>query len=603
MSRAEPVRAGLAYEGPRPVRADPPAVRDLHTCGGTGYWWEDTARGAVLLAGAAGAGAPAPVALPAVPDGLAALAHYPGLDHSAVLAGHPGGDYGWLSVPGSVGRALVRRPTVVWLDAAGPALLYPRFPAGSTLDDPPVDGLELALHRPGSPFADDAVLLRGIPPGSLVSLEATADPAAAVVRTVRGGAVTFDLLRLNGDGAAVERLPLAATARTRIALGRDRWWRGEDLGTARAALYATPPGTLDPDRAVRVELPAGTALLYVWATRERAVLRTLRGRTEQLVAVDGATLTPRVLDPGAPAGSVPEAAASPAGSSAVWLRVSAPGAAPGARLEILTDGQDEPRPLRTFRWPAGAPPVTGAYRAPDGVRLPVEISGTGGPVVLLEHPGMTALANAPLERALDRLAVEGEITLARAATRLPAPAHRVPDGERGYNDLLAAAEWLHEQRQVTGLIVIGHSMGAVGAARAVLLRPELFRAAVLRFPVTDLVDFPSLGIGRHWISMLGDPARPEHRAALATLSPLHLPLPAPPLPDLLIQVGRYDTRADPRHGRRLADRLRVLGTVELVEYRVGHVESVADTESRRAVRDVTSFLRRHSRTPRERSLE
>jgi prolyl oligopeptidase PreP (S9A serine peptidase family) len=222
----------------------------------------------------------------------------------------------------------------------------------------------------------------------------------------------------------------------------------------------------------------------------------------------------------------------------------------------------------------------------------VQLSGTAGPVLLLEHGGLTALANAPMERALEELVRAGRLTVARTVTRSLVPAHRVPTGERGYNDLLHAARLLREE---TGprrpLLVLGHSMGAVGAARAVLLAPGLFDGWILRFPVTDLVGFPALGIGRHWTAMLGDPSLPGHLSALTALSPLHLPLPTGPLPPVLIQTGTHDTRADARHGRRLADRLRARAPVTLSEYPVGHVERFCQAASRRAVAEVTAFIR------------
>jgi prolyl oligopeptidase PreP (S9A serine peptidase family) len=185
-------------------------------------------------------------------------------------------------------------------------------------------------------------------------------------------------------------------------------------------------------------------------------------------------------------------------------------------------------------------------------------------------------------------------------TRSLVPAHRVPTGERGYNDLLHAARLLRQRiGRRRPLIVLGHSMGAVGAARAVLLEPELFDGWVLRFPVTDLLGFPALGIGRHWVRMLGDPARPDHRAALAGLSPLHLPVPDVPLPPLLIQTGAHDTRADARHGVLLAERLKDACPVTLSDYRVGHVERFCEAASRAAVAEVTDFVRGlHDASPR-----
>jgi hypothetical protein len=97
--------------------------------------------------------------------------------------------------------------------------------------------------------------------------------------------------------------------------------------------------------------------------------------------------------------------------------------------------------------------------------------------------------------------------------------------------------------------LVGYSMGAVSAARAVLTDPPVFRCVALRFPVADLLRFPELGIGRHWTTMLGDPTDPAERAALARLSPCHMRSSGIPIPPVLLQIGRFDTRAHPEHGR------------------------------------------------------
>lgn len=589
-----------------------PAVHGLRTCGSAAYWWEDSAAGSRLMCGPA-AGQPYPVPLANNRDGLEVLVAYPGprsgTSEGAVgrltasqqslptLAGRPGGDYGYLTEESSRDAVLAWRPTVVWLGSgvATDRFVYTGFPVGTSLDHPPANGLRVAMHRVGSPFAADRAVLPDFPADCLVSLEATADPGMVLVKVARDGGVKYLLLRpesSSASGFCSVPLRVRADGRTKIALGQGRWWRGEALGTSRAAIYATAPGSFDAGDAVRLDLPKGMSIAYFWATRRRIIVRAIAGPAEQLLAVDNATLSHRVIAGGCARSAFPEIAASAGDDCAAWVRVAAEGPETTGLVEVLDDDATRPRRLRRLSWQRGLAAVRYSYRGHDGARLPLQVSGTARTVVLLEHGGLTAMTNAPLERELEHMAAAGQISVARAVTRSLVPAHRVPDGGRGYNDLLAAAEWLHAQ-DASGrdLIILGHSMGAVGAARAVLLRPGLFRAAVLRFPVTDLVDFPRLGIGRHWIPMLGDPAVPAHRHALREVSPLHMPLPAAPLPEVLIQVGRYDTRADPRHGRRLAERLRGAARVTCTEYSVGHVERFAHPESRRAVREAVDFLR------------
>ncbi len=518
-----------------------------------------------------------------------------------VLRGHPGGDYGYLSEPDAPDHVLARRPTVVHLPEvrsatgreAGPGFVYTGFPAGAELSAPPVEGIRVAVHRLGDPFGTDRPVPLEVGADALFSLEATADRSTALLKSTTPGDTAYWLLRFGADlpgGVTVTRLQVEATVRTRLVLGATRWWHGEALGTPRAVLRAAPAGSVDGDQ---VRFPEGTSIAWFWGTRRGIIVRTLVGRSEALYWVDGETLQPRLVAGGERGDSFPEVAASPADDCAVWLRVSdRPGEEPVGRMELLLGGEDTPRELSATPWPVSTKRVTEFCTAGDGTRLPVQLSGDSGPVLLLEHGGFTALANAPLERALEEMVGAGKVSLARVVTRSLVPAHRVPTGERGYNDLLHAARWLRERIGVRRpLVVLGHSMGAVGAARAVLLEPELFDGWILRFPVTDLVGFPALGIGRHWTAMLGDPDLPDHRTALTGLSPLHLPLPRGPLPPLLIQTGDHDTRADPRHGELLAARLRSTGPVALSNYPVGHVERFCEAGSRAAVAEVTAFLR------------
>ncbi|MET7477514.1 prolyl oligopeptidase family serine peptidase [Streptomyces sp. NPDC005648] len=579
------------------------AVHGLVTAGAAGYWWQDAPTGARLLRG--DASGVRPVDVPREPGDLRPLSVHPTDAGPLVVAyGRPGGDYGYLSEPGAPDSVLVRRPGVVHLPCvpsgdggtAGPGFVYTGFAPGARLEDPPVDGLRVAVHRTGESFAQDRAVALGDDPLALVTVEPTGDPAAALVRSTAHGVTTQRLLRPDPATGRFDltALPSATSPRTRLVLSADRWWHGEALGTPRAVLRAGPPG--DPEAAETVIFPEGTALAWIWGTRHSLLVRTVAGRganaAEALYRIDGDTLQPCLVAGGRPGDSFPEVAASPAGDCALWLRVSRrPDGTAAGRMELLPDGEQRAHPLSATAWPAALPRTTRYCTAGDGNRLPVQLSGTEGPVLLLEHGGLTALANAPLERALEELARAGRLTLARAVTRSLVPAHRVPGGERGYNDLLHAARMLRaDMGPRRPLLVLGHSMGAVGAARAVLLQPGLFDGWILRFPVTDLVGFPRLGIGRHWTGMLGDPSRTDHLRALTGLSPLHMPLPPGPLPPVLIQTGTYDTRADARHALRLAERLRGRGPVTLSSYPVGHVERFSEPGSRRAVAEVTAFI-------------
>ncbi|MFD0392288.1 hypothetical protein ACFQ3Z_03790 [Streptomyces nogalater] len=233
-------------------------------------------RARLLCGDASGVGETGP---PEGPDGLTALAVHPaGTGPAAVVYGRPGGDYGYLTEAGAPDRVLVRRPALVRLPRvpsatggpARPGFVYTGFPPDARLEDPPVEGIRIAVHRTGEPFAHDRPVPLGDAPGALVTVEPTADPDAVLVKSTARGVTAHRLLRLTaGSGRpAVTELPAALSPRTRLVLGAHRWWRGEALGTPRAVLYALPPGETEPSAGQPVAFPDGTAPAWFWGTRQ-----------------------------------------------------------------------------------------------------------------------------------------------------------------------------------------------------------------------------------------------------------------------------------------------------------------------------------------------
>jgi pimeloyl-ACP methyl ester carboxylesterase len=579
------------------------AIHSLAVHGRHAYWREERADGNRILRSSDAAAALLPVARPA--DGLEVIGFHPGEGHGyAVVRGYPGGDYGQLSEPTAPDWAIARRPTLAWLsagspeDGACPGFIYTGFPEASSLKSPPVTGVQVLFHRVGQPFRADVRIPLPLGKEDLVTVEPATEPdtVVAVVSSSEGGTARW-LVRLAGkdhDEFRCMRLNGTFGPRTGIGLGHGRWWRGEHLGTRRSVVYAQPPGCLDPSAGVPVELPETSSVAWLWATRHGLLLRLIMDRSERLAYVDNQSLELRRVA-GGPRGTIfSEIAASPAADCAAWLRLDTgiETGRPAAYLEKLDHDGTSPAVLVHCQWPRRGSVKSDSYQTEDDVRLPVYLTGDTGPVLLLEHSGMSAVANSPLERSLEKLAFDGEFSLARAVTRSLGPARLTPDGRRGYNDLLAAAihlrSTLGDQRPIC---ILGHSMGAVGTARAVLLRPDLFSGCVLRFPVTDLVGFPALGIGAYWKRTLGDPAVVEQRDALMRLSPLHMALPRQALPPVLFQVGTYDTRAHPDHGRRLAARWSAATRVKVSEYPVGHVELLGAMTTAAAVAEVVAFIR------------
>ena len=135
---------------------------------------------------------------------------------------------------------------------------------------------------------------------------------------------------------------------------------------------------------------------------------------------------------------------------------------------------------------------------------------------------------------------------------------RMGNKQNSYDDLFAIAEdliaagWTAPHR----LAVTGASHGGLLAGVAITQRPELWRAAVPRFPRLDLLGSCREPYGR--ASVLeehGDPEDPEAVTRIVSLSPYQLARDGVAYPAVYIDAGDTDPRCPPYHGRKFAARL------------------------------------------------
>ncbi len=127
-----------------------------------------------------------------------------------------------------------------------------------------------------------------------------------------------------------------------------------------------------------------------------------------------------------------------------------------------------------------------------------------------------------------------------------------------YADLFAIAEDLIGRgRTTTGqLAVTGGSNGGHMTGAAVTLRPDLWRAAVPRVPILDLLGACRETYGRGAVAEeLADPDDPGDVAVLASISPYQLVRDGTPYTAVYLDVGDTDARCPAWHGRKFAARL------------------------------------------------
>lgn len=186
----------------------------------------------------------------------------------------------------------------------------------------------------------------------------------------------------------------------------------------------------------------------------------------------------------------------------------------------------------------------------DGQR-PTLLSGYGGFNISLT-PRFSALVAAWLEYggvfAVPNLRGGGEFG---------EPWHEAGMLERKQNvfdDFIAAAEWLIDQKYTNPakLAISGASNGGLLVGAALTQRPELFQAAICRYPLLDMVRYHQFLVARFWVPEYGSSEDAEQFAYLHAYSPYHRVEQHQHYPAVLFITGDADTRVDPLHARKMA---------------------------------------------------
>ena len=157
--------------------------------------------------------------------------------------------------------------------------------------------------------------------------------------------------------------------------------------------------------------------------------------------------------------------------------------------------------------------------------------------------------------------------------------HRAGMGAKKQNvfdDFIAAAETLISRgyTRPERLAIRGRSNGGLLVGAAMTQRPELFGAAISGVPLTDMVRYTQLGVGKLWIPEYGSP---EDQAAFTVLygySPYHRVKPGRRYPPTLVTTADTDDRVHPGHARKFAAALQAAAQDNValfsIERQAGH---------------------------------
>ena len=133
--------------------------------------------------------------------------------------------------------------------------------------------------------------------------------------------------------------------------------------------------------------------------------------------------------------------------------------------------------------------------------------------------------------------------------------------QNSFDDFIAAAEYMIAQKYTnpSKLAMTGASNGGLLVGAVMTQRPELFKAAVARVGVFDMLRFQHYTIGNAWASEYGLSSDSVHFKNLIKYSPLHN-VRKISYPSTLITTGDHDDRVPPFHSYKFAATLQKMNT-------------------------------------------
>jgi prolyl oligopeptidase len=206
------------------------------------------------------------------------------------------------------------------------------------------------------------------------------------------------------------------------------------------------------------------------------------------------------------------------------------------------------------------------YRSRDGVRVPMflahrrDVKADGNLPVLLYGYGGFNWAQLPEFSPEEALWLErgGVYAVAniRGGNEFGEDWHRAGElaqKQNSFDDFAYAAKWLISQKYTRPerLAIQGLSNGGLLVAASITQHPELFGAAIGRYPLIDMVRYERFTIARWWASEFGSVSDPTQFKTLYAYSPYHHVVKGTAYPAVLFVSGDGDTRVDPSHARKM----------------------------------------------------
>lgn len=122
-----------------------------------------------------------------------------------------------------------------------------------------------------------------------------------------------------------------------------------------------------------------------------------------------------------------------------------------------------------------------------------------------------------------------------------------------FDDMIAVAQDVKRRKIASPdrLGVTGGSNGGLLVGAMIVQRPELFRVAVARVPLMDMLRYHHFLLGKLWIPEYGESGDPDLFPALLAYSPYHNVRDGAAYPATLMTAAESDSRVHPLHARKM----------------------------------------------------
>ena len=207
------------------------------------------------------------------------------------------------------------------------------------------------------------------------------------------------------------------------------------------------------------------------------------------------------------------------------------------------------------------------YSSKDGTRIPMFLVHRKGlnldgqrPTLLYAYGGFNIAQGPSFNPLLVALLEQGGVyALAniRGGSEYGEEWHRAGmllNKQNVFNDFIAAAEWLQQNRYTSSdrCAIQGGSNGGLLVGAVMAQRPELCRVAFPAVGVMDMLRYHRFTIGWNWAAEYGSSDDPVHFKNLLSYSPLHNLKPGTRYPATLVTTADHDDRVVPAHSFKFA---------------------------------------------------